>query len=98
MSVSLPSVPELNKQEARMMERDLLGVYVSDHPLREVGRMLRSSTNTQAVDLPEKKDRESVMVGGIITQFIQRMTKKGDPMAKVLTTKVDLAAILSRLK
>src|SRR5690606_32616194 len=45
-TVTLPSVQELNKQEARMMERDLLGVYVSDHPLQEVGRMLRSSTNT----------------------------------------------------
>jgi DNA polymerase-3 subunit alpha len=83
ISIQLPPVPELSKQEALAMERDLLGVYVSEHPLKEASRMLRAQTNTLAADLPEKKDREEVLVGGIISQVLQRLTKQNLPMANV---------------
>jgi DNA polymerase-3 subunit alpha len=84
LSVALPVVPELGKQEALAMERDLLGVYVSEHPLKEAARQLRNATNTQAAELPEKKDREEVLIGGIINQIIHRMTKDQRPMATVI--------------
>jgi DNA polymerase-3 subunit alpha len=84
INIALPAVPELPKQEARALERDLLGVYVSDHPLKEASRLLRSNTNTLAAELPEKKDREEVTVGGIITQITPRMTKKNEAMASVV--------------
>ncbi len=83
LSVSLPIVPELPKHELRTMERDLLGVYVTDHPLKEAARILRSSTTVTAAELPEKKDREEVVVGGIIAQVTQRLTKKNDMMANI---------------
>jgi len=82
-SLALPAVAEMSKQEALALERDLLGVYVSDHPLKEAARQLRSATNTLAAELPEKKDREEVVVGGIISVVTQRMTKQNLPMASV---------------
>ncbi len=83
VSITLPPVPEWPRPEARAYERDLLGVYVSDHPLKEAGRALRGATNTLAADLPEKKDREEVTVGGIVTSLVQRMTKKNEAMANI---------------
>ena len=65
------------------MERDLLGVYVSDHPLNEASRQLRNATNTLAAELPEKKDREEVTIGGIVSNVQMRMTKDNRPMANV---------------
>ena len=83
ISIHLPNVPELNRQEALALEKDLLGVYLSDHPLKEAAGRLRNATNTMAAELSEKKDREEVTVGGIITQLVQRMTKDNRPMANV---------------
>ncbi|MGV3720229.1 MAG: DNA polymerase III subunit alpha, partial [Actinomycetota bacterium] len=83
INITMPVVPEMNKQEALALERDLLGVYVSDHPLKEAARALRNATSTQAADLPEKKDREEVTVGGIISALTIRMTKTNLPMANV---------------
>jgi DNA polymerase III subunit alpha len=84
LNAALPAVQEMSKQESLALERDLLGVYVSDHPLKEASRMLRSATNTLAAELPEKKDREEVVVGGIIGQVVQRMTKDNRAMANVI--------------
>jgi DNA polymerase-3 subunit alpha len=74
----------MSKQESLALERDLLGVYVSDHPLKEASRALRNSTNTLAAELPEKKDREEVMIGGIISQVTHRLTKDNRSMANVV--------------
>ena len=84
MSVALPAVPEMSKQETLALERDLLGVYVSDHPLKEAARALRNSTTVLAAELPEKKDREEVTIGGIISQITHRITKDNRSMANVI--------------
>ncbi|MFN3651897.1 MAG: DNA polymerase III subunit alpha [Armatimonadota bacterium] len=84
LSITLPSAQEISKQESLAMERDLLGVYVSDHPLKEASRALRSAVSVMAAELPEKKDREEVTVGGIISQLVQRMTKDNRAMANVV--------------
>lgn len=83
LSIVLPTLPEMSKQESLGMERDLLGVYVSDHPLNEAARQLRNATNTLAAELPEKKDREEVTVGGIISAVNIRLTKSNQSMANI---------------
>jgi DNA polymerase-3 subunit alpha len=83
MSITLPHVPEMSKQESLALERDLLGVYVSDHPLKEAKNALKNGTNTNSAELPEKKDREEVTIGGIISALTIRMTKTNLPMANV---------------
>jgi len=84
LSLALPVVPELGKHEALAMERDLLGIYLSDHPLKEAARQLRGAVDTLAAELPEKKDREAVVVGGIINQVVPRLTRDQKPMATVI--------------
>lgn len=84
LTVALPNVPEMDRQEALALERDLLGVYVSEHPLKESSRQLRNLTSVLAAELPEKKDREEVTVGGIVNQITVRLTKQGHAMANVV--------------
>jgi DNA polymerase-3 subunit alpha len=61
-------------------EKEMLGLYVSDHPLLSVGPSLAASTTTTIGDLPEMTDRASVSVGGIVGSITRRWTKNGDPM------------------
>lgn len=61
-------------------EKEMLGLYVSDHPLLSVGASLAASTTTTIAELDELVDRSSVIVGGIIGGITRRWTKNGDPM------------------
>jgi DNA polymerase-3 subunit alpha len=61
-------------------EKEMLGLYVSDHPLLSVGVALAASTTTTLSDLGELTDRSSVAIGGIVGAITRRWTKNGDPM------------------
>jgi DNA polymerase-3 subunit alpha len=61
-------------------EKEMLGLYVSDHPLLSVGAALAASTTTTIAQLTELTDRTSVTVGGIVGAITRRWTKNGDPM------------------
>jgi len=75
-------VPELLwPQKTRLaFEKEMLGLYVSDHPLLSVGPSLAASTSVAIPELSELTDRTSVAVGGIVGAITRRWTKKGDPM------------------
>jgi DNA polymerase-3 subunit alpha len=82
-----PTVPKLtlnpaepiSKQQKLSWEKQLLGVYLSEHPLKEVEKFLPPNLSScrQLGQLP--KDRP-VRVAGIITKIQKVITRKGDPM------------------
>ena len=61
-------------------EKEMLGLYVSDHPLLSVGPSLAAATTSTISELAELSDRASVSVGGIVGGITRRWTKNGDPM------------------
>ena len=61
-------------------EKEMLGLYVSDHPLLSVGPSLAAATTSTISELAELNDRASVSVGGIVGGITRRWTKNGDPM------------------
>lgn len=61
-------------------EKEMLGLYVSDHPLLSVGASLAAATTTTISQLHDLTDRSSVTVGGIVGGITRRWTKNGDPM------------------
>jgi DNA polymerase-3 subunit alpha len=61
-------------------EKEMLGLYVSDHPLLSVGASLAASTTSTIAQLTDLTDRSSVTVGGIVGAITRRWTKNGDPM------------------
>ncbi len=61
-------------------EKEMLGLYVSDHPLLSIGPSLSAATNTTISQLDEMTDRANVIVGGLIASITRRWTRNGDPM------------------
>ena len=72
-------------------EREMLGLYVSGHPLAGVEHILGAQSDASIPDILDGTvpDRGMVTVGGILTGLQRRLTKKGDPWASA--TLEDLA-------
>ena len=72
-------------------EREMLGLYVSGHPLAGVEHILSAQSDASIPDILDGTvpDRGMVTVGGILTGLQRRLTKKGDPWASA--TLEDLA-------
>jgi len=73
----LPRVPPLDPREMLRMEREMLGLYVSDHPVRAWEAVLRHHVRQRVADLRELEDRTPVSVGGVLTH-VRPMTSRKD--------------------
>jgi DNA polymerase-3 subunit alpha len=77
------STEEYDKSELLHMEKESLGLYVSEHPLSAVRDQLRRKTDCGIAELERRRDGEIVLVGGIVSSLKQLTTKKGEPMVFV---------------
>jgi DNA polymerase III subunit alpha len=71
---------EYERSELLRLEKETLGLWVSEHPLAEIGAELRRKTDRALADLERCRDGEIVTVGGIVSSVKALTTKKGDPM------------------
>jgi DNA polymerase-3 subunit alpha len=71
---------EFEKNELLRLEKETLGLYVSEHPLSAVRDQLRRKTDATIAELERRRDGETVTVGGIVSELKHMTTKKGDPM------------------
>jgi DNA polymerase III subunit alpha len=79
----LPQIPtiEWDKQTLLAFEREMLGLYVSDHPLFGIEHVLSQHADTSIAALTgddSKPDGTNVTVAGLITGLQIKRTKKGD--------------------
>ncbi|NLO72931.1 MAG: DNA polymerase III subunit alpha [candidate division WS1 bacterium] len=74
---TLPSVPPLSEQEKLQMERQVLGLYVSAHPLEKNEDVIRRHTTARLEDLPEFPHRAPVAVAGLVQESRRHVTKNG---------------------
>ena len=89
--IVFPELEEFSKEEILAGEKEILGIYVSGHPLEEYEEMWRENvTHTTADFIPAEEgvkplvnDNESVIVGGMITDKQIKTTRRGDLMAFV---------------
>jgi DNA polymerase III subunit alpha len=77
------SALEYDKNDLLRMEKESLGLYVSEHPLEAVKDELLRKTDCRLADVPARRDGEFVTVGGIVGALRQVTTRKGDPMVFV---------------
>jgi DNA polymerase-3 subunit alpha len=71
---------EFEKNELLRLEKETLGLYVSEHPLEAVRAQLRRRTDATLSELERRRDGEVVTVAGIVSALKQLTTKKGEPM------------------
>jgi DNA polymerase-3 subunit alpha len=62
-------------------EKEMLGLYVSSHPLFGVESALRRHADCTIAELREQRDGETRWVGGVVTALARKYTKRGDLMA-----------------
>jgi len=67
-----------DKTQRLAFEKEMLGQYVSDHPLLGMERILARSADTRLSVLAERADGTTVMVAGILAKLIKKFTKKGE--------------------
>ena len=79
---SRPPIPSEEFDQASMLaaEKESIGLFISEHPLKQVGAALRARIDCSIAELAERRDGDWVTVGGMITQTKRIRTKKGDPM------------------
>ncbi|MBQ8279035.1 MAG: DNA polymerase III subunit alpha [Roseburia sp.] len=87
--IKLPNMPEYDKEIRLGFEKEVLGIYLSGHPLEDYEEKWRKNISAVTADfvLDEEtgevkvKDNESVMVGGMITEKTIKYTKNNKTMA-----------------
>ena len=86
---SLPQATEFDNAMMMSMEKEMLGVYLTRHPLTDVAQIIEGLATVTAEDLahaeenPEIHDGMEVVLAGIITHKKTMITKKGTMMAFV---------------
>jgi DNA polymerase-3 subunit alpha len=71
---------EYEKAELLRLEKETLGLWISEHPLAGVAAELKRKCDRVLGDLERCRDGEIVTVGGIVSAVKQLTTKKGEPM------------------
>ena len=61
-------------------EKEMLGLYVSDHPLFGIEKALQTMCTCTMPGLWERADKDKVSIGGVVGSITRRYTKGGDPM------------------
>lgn len=80
--ITLKKAPAMSKEQKLALEKELLGVFVSGHPLDPFKeRFANSKANLAMINQGEVKAEKKVIVGGIIESVKEILTKKGDKMA-----------------
>ena len=79
----LPEVPPLPSAEKLEMEKEVLGVYLSGHPLGDYQRELECATSHSLDQLEGLEDDTPVSLGGLVAAVKRVVTRNGDPMAFV---------------
>ena len=88
LTVTIPEVPDWERREKLNFERDMLGLYVSDHPLRGLERALSDAASHSVHDIigedSHVRDGETVTVAGMLTGVSRRIAKSsGNQYASV---------------
>jgi DNA polymerase-3 subunit alpha len=76
---SLPDIPEWPDRERAQKEKEVLGFYLTSHPLDEHKPLLTKYCSHTTADIPQLKEREEVILGGLISSLKFSQTKNPQP-------------------
>lgn len=84
LTVTVPELPEWEKKQKLTFERQMLGLYVSDHPLAGLEHILASASDVSIASLradEHRSDGSMVTIAGLITAVQLKISKNGNPWA-----------------
>jgi len=74
---------DIPRKQLLEWEKELIGVYITKHPLAYLSDLLKEKTTHTTADITEEMDRQKVVLGGMIKEARRITTKKGDTMCVV---------------
>ncbi|MDF1603086.1 DNA polymerase III subunit alpha [Nocardioides sp. YIM 152315] len=92
VSVSIPDIDDWDKMTLLGHEREMLGLYVSDHPLLGLEHVLSQGTDCTIGQLmldEGRPDGSPITVSGLVTSVQRKITKRGDAWALVTLEDLD---------
>ncbi|MFO7903242.1 MAG: DNA polymerase III subunit alpha [Pirellulaceae bacterium] len=75
----MPDIPEIEERERLSMEKEVLGFYLSSHPLAEYEKMLRNFCSHTTANLSEMPHRSEVIMGGMLSAIKLSHVRKPRP-------------------
>ncbi len=85
---SLPSVPEWDARQIATFEKEVLGYYLSSHPLAEYLDKLKKYCQFSTADIGKFKDRQKIVLGGMVSSIkhsnVKRVKEAGAPTRYVM--------------
>ncbi len=86
--IALPDVPEMDEREKLAAEKDVLGFYLTSHPLSQHLDKLKKYCQYTTAGIADCKDRQKVVVGGMISSIkyanVNRVREVGAPTRYVM--------------
>ena len=87
--ITFPQVEEYGKEELLAFEKEILGIYISGHPMEEYEEIWRSNVTAVTTDFmvdeetetARVQDNQRVTIGGMITGKVTKITKTSQMMA-----------------
>ncbi|MEN8704563.1 MAG: DNA polymerase III subunit alpha [Nocardioides marinisabuli] len=92
ISVTVPDIDEWDKTTLLAHERDMLGLYVSDHPLLGLEHVLANGSDCTIGQLMLDEDRTDgspITISGLVTSVQRKITKRGDAWAMITLEDLD---------
>jgi DNA polymerase-3 subunit alpha len=81
-SIPIPDIPEFDENDILKSEKELLGFYVTGHPLAKHADLIKTFSTVKIRDLAEMPDNVGIRTGGIVKSFQRRFAKNsGKPFA-----------------
>jgi len=78
-----PLVPEVPHREKLSWEKELLGLYLSEHPLKSLADRLEDMVTVHTSEIDEAMAGQKVILAGLVTWMRPHTTRRGEPMAFV---------------
>jgi DNA polymerase-3 subunit alpha len=88
--ITIPN-DEFDKSQRLAFEKEMLGLYVSDHPLMGAQKALARHCDASINDLRDLRDGELRIIGGVVTNLARKYTKRGDLMATFVLEDLEAA-------
>jgi DNA polymerase III subunit alpha len=81
--ITIPDIDEWPENELLAYEREMLGFYVSAHPLTKYEKVIRTFATARCSALGDLRDQAEISIAGIVNSIKEITTKRGDRMAFV---------------
>ena len=89
-SVPIPDIPEFDQEEILKSEKELLGFYVTGHPLDPYAELVKTYSSCPIRRIDELSDNSQIRIAGMVGSFTSKFSKKsGKPFGIMLLEDLD---------